>query len=147
MNKTESPMRPTLVAEPACRGPAVRHRLPQRAAKPLHTGTVPGLLSGEKHPSHFLSGRIEGRPFAIDVPEELRPEVRLVLGKWTCLEDPLHQTIVRYTQALNRSGGINVKVLEMTRTRDPQLSFADLEFLNQNVRLEPVLQAISNFID
>jgi transposase-like protein DUF772 len=35
----------------------------------------------------------------------------------------------------------------MTRTREPQLSFADLEFLSQNVRLEPVLQAISNFID
>ncbi len=35
----------------------------------------------------------------------------------------------------------------MTRTRDPQLSFADLEFLSQNVKLEPVLQAISNFID
>lgn len=35
----------------------------------------------------------------------------------------------------------------MTRTRDPQISFADLEFLSQNVKLEPVLQAISNFID
>jgi IS5 family transposase len=35
----------------------------------------------------------------------------------------------------------------MTRTRDPQLSFADLEFLSQNIRLEPVLEAISNFID
>jgi IS5 family transposase len=35
----------------------------------------------------------------------------------------------------------------MTRSREPQLSFADLEFLSQNVRLEPVLQAISNFID
>src|SRR5688500_2196108 len=35
----------------------------------------------------------------------------------------------------------------MTRTADTQLSFADLEFLSQNVRLEPVLQAISNFID
>jgi len=35
----------------------------------------------------------------------------------------------------------------MTRTRDPQFSFADLEFLSQNVKPEPVLQAISNFID
>lgn len=35
----------------------------------------------------------------------------------------------------------------MTRSREPQWSFADLEFLSQNVRLEPVLQAISNFID
>ena len=35
----------------------------------------------------------------------------------------------------------------MTRALDPQLSFADLEFLNQSVRLDPVLAAISNLID
>lgn len=35
----------------------------------------------------------------------------------------------------------------MTRASDPQLSFADLEFINQGVRLEPLLQAISRFID
>lgn len=35
----------------------------------------------------------------------------------------------------------------MTRAADPQISFADLEFLNQNVQLDPVLAAISNFID
>jgi len=35
----------------------------------------------------------------------------------------------------------------MSRTRDPQWSFADLEFLSQNIQLEPVLQAISDFID
>src|ERR1700693_2984463 len=35
----------------------------------------------------------------------------------------------------------------MTRATDPQISFADLEFLNQNVRLDPLLQGISNFID
>jgi len=35
----------------------------------------------------------------------------------------------------------------MSRTRDPQWSFADLEFLSQNIQLEPVLEAISDFID
>ena len=35
----------------------------------------------------------------------------------------------------------------MTRALDPQLSFADLEFLNQSVQLDPVLAAISNLID
>lgn len=35
----------------------------------------------------------------------------------------------------------------MSRARDPQVSFADLEFLQQGVRLEPVLQAICDFID
>ena len=35
----------------------------------------------------------------------------------------------------------------MTRSTTSQFSFADLEFLDQGVRLEPILQAISNFID
>ncbi len=35
----------------------------------------------------------------------------------------------------------------MTRYATGQISFADLEFLNQGVRLEPMLQAISGFID
>jgi transposase, IS5 family len=35
----------------------------------------------------------------------------------------------------------------MTRCASSQISFADLEFLNQGVRLEPMLQAISDFID
>mgnify|MGYP001561235646 CR=1 FL=1 len=35
----------------------------------------------------------------------------------------------------------------MTRSMSSQISFADLEFLAQGVRLEPMLQAISDFID
>jgi transposase, IS5 family len=35
----------------------------------------------------------------------------------------------------------------MTRLMSAQISFADLEFLGQGVRLEPLLQAISDFID
>ncbi len=35
----------------------------------------------------------------------------------------------------------------MTRSTISQTSFADLEFLGQGVRLEPVLQAISEFVD
>ena len=35
----------------------------------------------------------------------------------------------------------------MTRAASSQFSFADLEFLDQGVRLEPMLQAISDFID
>ena len=35
----------------------------------------------------------------------------------------------------------------MTRSIHPQISFADLEFRGQGVRLEPMLQAISDFID
>lgn len=35
----------------------------------------------------------------------------------------------------------------MSRTSDRQLSFADLEFMRQRVHLEPLLQAISDFLD
>jgi hypothetical protein len=59
-------------------------------------------LSGEKHPSHFLSGRVQGRPFAIYVPEELVPEVRRCLENGRALQELLHQTIVRYIQALKQ---------------------------------------------
>ena len=35
----------------------------------------------------------------------------------------------------------------MSRLLDPQLSFADLEFLRQGVQLDPVLQGIADFLD
>lgn len=35
----------------------------------------------------------------------------------------------------------------MTRASDPQISFSDLELLLQGVKLDPILQAISEFID
>jgi len=33
------------------------------------------------------------------------------------------------------------------RDADPQITFADLEFLRQGIRLEPLLQKISDFLD
>lgn len=60
----------------------------------------PVCLSGERHPSYFLSGRSKGRPFAIYVPEELVPEIRRCLENGRALQDLLHQAIVRYTKAL-----------------------------------------------
>ena len=35
----------------------------------------------------------------------------------------------------------------MARVPDPQITFADLEFMRQGVRLDPLLQSISDFID
>jgi IS5 family transposase len=35
----------------------------------------------------------------------------------------------------------------MTRAADPQTSFADLEFFHQGVQLDPLLQAVSTFLD
>jgi hypothetical protein len=62
----------------------------------------PACLSGEKHPRHFWSGRIQGRPFALYVPEELVPEVRRCLENGRALQDLLSQTVVRYIQALKQ---------------------------------------------
>src|SRR5436190_1912532 len=33
------------------------------------------------------------------------------------------------------------------RATDPQISFADLEFMKQGIRLEPTLKAIADFLD
>jgi hypothetical protein len=60
----------------------------------------PACVSGEKHSSHFWSGRIQGHPFAIYVPEELVPEIRRCLDNGHALQDLLHQTVVRYIKAL-----------------------------------------------
>lgn len=57
-------------------------------------------LSGEKHPSYFLSGRTGGRNFAIYIPDELVPEIRRCLDNGRALQELLYQTIVRYTKAL-----------------------------------------------
>src|SRR5213593_4850731 len=35
----------------------------------------------------------------------------------------------------------------MTRATDPQISFADLEFIKQGIQLDPILKAISDFVD
>jgi hypothetical protein len=62
----------------------------------------PACLSGEKHSSYFLSGRRQGRPFALYVPEELVPEMRRCLENGRALQDLLQQMGVRYLEALKQ---------------------------------------------
>jgi hypothetical protein len=69
----------------------------------------PACLSGEKHPSHFLSGRIQGRPFAIYVPDELVPEIRRCLDNGRALQELMYQAVVRYTKALKQQRDRQVK--------------------------------------
>jgi hypothetical protein len=45
---------------------------------------------------------MQGRPFAIYVPEALVPEVSRCLENGRALQELLHQTMVRYTQALKQ---------------------------------------------
>ena len=59
--------------------------------------------SGEQHQSYVLYGRAqEGHRAAVYVPKELVPEVQRSLDNGRALQDLLHQTIVRYTQALKQ---------------------------------------------
>ena len=57
-------------------------------------------LKGEQHLSHVLYGRIKGRRFAVYVPDELVPEVTRCLDNGRALQDVLHQSAVRYVNAL-----------------------------------------------
>ncbi len=60
-------------------------------------------LSGQKHPSHVLYGRSQGRRFVLYVPDELVPEIRQCLDNGRALQELLYQTIVRYTKALKHA--------------------------------------------
>ena len=103
MSKTESPLdvQVWFREQLADRWPAGLGCLSVRRS-PCTREHCPACLGGEKHSSHFLSGRIQGRPFAIYVPEELVPEIRRCLDNGRALQDLLHQSVVRYIQALKQ---------------------------------------------
>ena len=62
----------------------------------------PACRSGEKHPSHVLYCRQQGRRFSLYVPEELVPQVQRWLDNGRALQELLHQAAPRYVQALKR---------------------------------------------
>ena len=62
----------------------------------------PACLSGEKHLSYVLYGRLSGRRFSLYVPQALVPEVRRCLDNGRALQELLHQAAARYVQALKR---------------------------------------------
>src|SRR4029077_3771497 len=102
-------------------------------------------LSGEQHQSFVLYGRANGRRVAVYVPEELVAEVQRSLDNGRALQDLLHQAAPRYIKALKRArAGAELRV---SRTAERQVSFADWELVRQGLRLEPLLQAISDFLD
>jgi hypothetical protein len=59
-------------------------------------------LSGEKHASYVLYGRLQGRRVCLYVPEELVPEVRRCLDHGRALQELLYQAGPRYLQALKQ---------------------------------------------
>jgi len=62
----------------------------------------PACLSGEQHPSHVLYGRLNGRRFAVYVPEDLADEVRRCIDNGRALQERLQQAAPRYVKALKR---------------------------------------------
>jgi hypothetical protein len=69
---------------------------------PCGRENCPACLSGEQHWSHVLYGRHNGRRFAVYVPEELVPQVRLAVENGRTLQDLLVQAGPRYVRALKR---------------------------------------------
>ncbi len=111
----------------------------------------PACLSGEQHPSHVLYGRLKGRRVSVYVPEELVPEVRRCLDNGRALQELLYEAAPRYVKALKRERAKAAKSkksrAERVASGGSQISFADWELMRQGVRLEPLLQAISDFLD
>jgi hypothetical protein len=62
----------------------------------------PACLSGEQHQSYVLYGRLNGRRFAVYVPEDLVPEVRRCVDNGRALQGLLAQAAPRYVKALKR---------------------------------------------
>jgi hypothetical protein len=59
----------------------------------------PACARGEKHPSHVLYVRVNGRRTSIHIPEELAPQIEQALANGRALQDLLHEAARRYTAA------------------------------------------------
>ena len=129
--------------------PAFLGSLSLRRSRCVRTNCA-ACLSGEQHQSYVLYGRAEGRRISVYVPEELVPEVQRGLDNGRALQDLLHQAAPRYIKALKRERAKAKKNERAERCRGQQqrqVSFADWELMRQGLRLEPLLQAISDFLD
>ena len=73
--------------------------------------------SGERHPSHVLYVRIKGHRFAIYIPEQLVPEIRLSLDNGRVLQELLYQTAIRYTKALKHQRARKVQKINHDKSR------------------------------
>ena len=69
----------------------------------------PACLAGEQHSSYVLYGRVQGRRYAVYVPEELVPEVRRCLDNGRALQELLYQAAPRYIKALKQQRARVVK--------------------------------------
>ena len=115
------------------------------AAKPLCARTLRSLCRATPGKSCPLRAHQKTR-FAIYIPDELVPVVQLSLDNGRVLQELLHQSALRYTKALKHQKANHSKGQKMTRIADPQINFADIEFLTQGIDLDH-LKRMSDFLD
>src|SRR5258708_32319329 len=88
-------------SEPASRWPAILGSLSLRRS-PCVGKNCPACLSGEQHQSYVLYSRLNGRRFAVYVPEELVPELRRCVDNGRALQELMQAAAPRYVKALKR---------------------------------------------
>jgi hypothetical protein len=88
-----------LQSETASLWPAILGSLSLRRS-PCARENCPACSSGEQHQSYVLYGRLNGRRFAVYVPEQLVPEVRRSVDNGRALQELLQQAGPRYVKAL-----------------------------------------------
>jgi len=116
----------------------------------VRTRELPDLLSGEQHPSHVLYGRHNGRRFAVYVPEDLVGEVRRAVDNGACLQDLLVQAGPRYVKGVEARAGHRLKRKKSWPWRERRRGRSALRCRTDAagpLRLEPLLEAISKFLD
>jgi hypothetical protein len=90
-----------LQSEAASLWPAILGSLSLRRS-PCVRENCPACLSGEQHQSYVLYSRLNGRRFAVYVPEELVPELRRCVDNGRALQELLQEAAPRYVKALKR---------------------------------------------
>lgn len=90
-----------LQTEAARLSPAILGSLSLRRS-PCGYPNCSACLSGEQHASWVLYGRLNGKRFAVYVPEDLAAEVRRAVENGRALQDLLVQAGPRYVKALKR---------------------------------------------
>lgn len=78
--------------------PAVLGSLGHRAC-PCTRAHCAACARGDKHPSHVLYVRVNGRRTSIYIPDELAPQIRQAIDNGRALQDLLHEAGRRFTHA------------------------------------------------
>jgi len=112
------------------------------AAKPLCARTLRSLSLGRTACQSCPLRAHQRRRFAILHPgRNWSRKYSSVSTTVVVLQELLYQSALRYTKALKHQKARTIqKGQKMTRIADPQINFADIEFLTQGIDLDPILK-------